>query len=224
MNFKTFMQKLDRKDDGKTNSCSEKGAGGFDVSSIMRIARGFGYRLEGMEQLSVFPDGVCEAFQRGFNNSSMGMLVEYPNDGLAYIYCTGLHYAKQIHRNTQGSVQEELSSSLESDYDEPEWAATNTYYGINAIPRVDGTLTVGCTARNTLTGEGLTGSDQSRASLEYFADQRRLRQTIGSEEGGISGVRDERESGERSEEDTRELYASGVERLTRWEIRQRTLR
>ena len=231
MNFKTFMQKLDGKQNETIDSATVA-TGTLDVQSIMRIARGLGYFLASMEERSDFPNGIQLAFdggQRGFSCDALGLYLQYPSyfrTELEIIQRAGEWYSQQSNGDTPSSVQEGVPVAPEQSYERADWAVTS-----GDIPYVTWTewaatehqrferenrdterATVGSATSDTLSGPEPTGDDHRFDAAQYRTHARGLRETLGEQESGVSGVRNERESRERSPEDTRESLRRSMER------------
>lgn len=220
MNFKTFMQKLDGKQNETIDSATEA-SGTLDVQSIMRIARGYGYSLDDMEERSDFPNGINLAFeggQRGISCDQMGLYCLYPSYPVNELYMlntTGRLYAQQSNGDTPSSVQEGVSVVPEPPYERSEgYVADRDPYTIppNPCAELFSEPTVGSATTNTLSGPEPTYDVYSRAADRRRAETRGIREALGRQEGGVSSVCDEWESIERSAENSRESIRRSMER------------
>lgn len=211
MNFKTFMQKLDGKQDETIDSATET-SGTLDVQSIMRIARGLGYSLESVEGRSDFPDGILSAFnggRQGVSCDTMGLHRQYPSYShteLNIIQRAGERYSQRSNGDTPSSVQEGVPAAPESMYAESERNATDGYIPEHDLVERENRdiewTTVGGATSNTLSGPEPTYDEYRIADERHRANQRWLREALSGQESGVQGVRDEWSHIERSTEDT----------------------
>tara|TARA_R110000850_G_scaffold48017_9_gene119550 strand:- start:341 stop:985 length:645 start_codon:yes stop_codon:yes gene_type:complete len=210
MDFKSFMRKLDGDSNEKAFDHSAETTGALDVQSVIRIVRGFGYSLWGMEEGSDFPYGVLASFRDGMDGVAMGLYIDCPRNyytSLRSIYYGGRRYAEQGGRNPQSSVQEGLPCPTSN----PDGGTVGTSTIGDSRPHTDSdhALDAARTLRemggetgDTFTREELVSNPFFSSAIPHLSAPGWVCSTFDPEEVGVSSVRNERESGERSSEDT----------------------
>jgi len=208
MNFNQFMRKVDGREPQHepTNSTTPE-AWTLNVQSILRIARGYGYAFNGLEERPEFPTGIVELFlgqQPGYFEVG---LHEYDSFPWEYYQC--LHSVLESgHRYSHSQQQEELPvEPRESQERYSQGTAPISNDAWSYVSYRDYRYTVGSATRDTQSRSEPNSDELFRTAIETLRRLHHLglvRPASRREEGGVSGVRNEWTGGEYLSEDTGE--------------------
>ena len=220
MDYVSFMRKIEGREPNDTTNSTTEGSRPLDLQGIIEFARGLGYSNCNLEARPDVPDHRADMFWAGYDwfdfDIEMGMHRDTP---IAFFW-SGRAYQQQ-QGDTHSEQQDTVPVESPAEPSGSNWIASR-YHG--AILRAS------LASRRAAVG-GATPSAQPREEpeggyTEYLSnydqlrrDEQPLRSTISAEEGGVPSVRDEREGGERSGEDTVESLGSRMERGTGWSVR-----
>ena len=208
MNYVKFMRQVDgRKEHDGTTYCPPETAGTLDYDSIVRLAYSYGYSISDMESGPTVSREAVECFNAGYYDT------DRPEVGLHSIlannfYHTGREHYQQCERDSQSVQQDWVLRYLEGGYGRSDGDAASSYSTsheayIRAVERFNAAM--GSTSSTTRSGEEPTSGHARRPMYGFNTDEQTgrpvLRSAFDTEEGRVSGVRDERSGGELSEED-----------------------
>lgn len=231
MNYVNFMRKLEGREPQheQTTNSTTSGARPLDLQSIIEFARGLRYPISGLEARPEVPDHRADIFWAGYNGrpsfrATMGLYSGNPS----CFYWAGRAYQQQ-HGDTHSQQQDTVPAETPRGNGGSDWTTSSDHFLWDAIDNVNFNeiramvrryerLAMGSPSTSPQPREEPEGSIS--AYLNEYAYIRRvaqpLRSTIGPEESGVQGVRDERESSERSAEDTGESFIRSLERGEGW--------
>jgi hypothetical protein len=228
MNYVNFMRKLEGKEpqhEQQTTNSTTSGARPLDLQGIIEFARGLGYSECNLEARPEIPtDHRVDLFWAGYNGypsfrSAMGM---YSRNSSCF-YWVGYRYQQQ-QGDTHSQQQDAVPVETPRGNGGSDWIVNGDDVNldeIRAITRRLERLTMGSPSTSSQPRAEPEGGVDWR--VELYADQREyertLRSTLGPEGFGVSSVRDERESSERSAEDTERSNRYRMERSTGWSFR-----
>tara|TARA_R110000796_G_scaffold34290_3_gene88710 strand:+ start:107 stop:796 length:690 start_codon:yes stop_codon:yes gene_type:complete len=227
MNYVNFMRKIEGKEphhDQQAANSTTSGPRPLDLQGIIEFARGQGYPDHDLEARPEVPtNNRADFFWAGYDGLTWSDALGLYSYGSYTNYCfysAGRHYQREqgdTHSQQQDSVPVETPRGDGGS----DWIVNGDDVNldeIRAIIRrieqfsyVMGRETPQAQPREEPEGVVLRGAEADAYIRSY--DQL-LRSTLDPEESGVQGVRDEREGGERSRENTQQYYRRSLERGT----------
>jgi hypothetical protein len=223
MNYVNFMRKLEGKEPKheQTTNSETSGARSLDMQGIIEFTRGYGYPERDLEARQGFPDHRTDMFRAGYDGLSFGTAVGLYSHTSPAFFWAGRAYYQQQQGDTHSQQQDTVPVETPATCVRSDW----TTYGdnvslddIRAITRRLERLAMGGTSPSSQPRATPEGGISGRACYPagYWIDEQPLRSTVSTEGSGVQGVRLERESSERSQEDTRESFRRSLERGEGW--------
>jgi hypothetical protein len=224
MNYVNFMRKIEGKEphhDQQATNSTTSGARPLDLQGIIEFTRGLGYSSCDLEARPEVPDHRADIFWAGYNgwtcvSATMGLYSDNPPT----FYWAGREYQQQ-HGDTHSQQQDTVPAETSRGDGGSDWVVNGDDVNldeIRAIIRSIELFSMGSPSTSPLSRAEPSGCRSAR--YDSNGDVRRveqpLRSTLGPEESGVQGVRDERESSERSREDARESFRRSLERGEGW--------
>jgi len=212
MEYEAFLTKIngkEKKDESIDSASSTLGAQQYE--SIIRTARNYGWRLNGLEERPEFPSGIEAAWRCGLQGDSLGL---HGDDPIYWAFLMSIRAAGLRHSRSerQAGVPPEAEPTGQST---GATASDHIHWGTS----LSGQPTVGSTSTDTQSGTEpiriISNGDYVSVTFD-LATGSVVRSSTRTEEGRVPSVRDEREGSQRGEEDTQQSLRRSLERLARW--------
>ena len=225
MNYVNFMRKIEGREPNGTTNSTTTGPRSLNLQGIIEFARGLGYTSHNLEARPEVPDFRADLFWTGYDGFDFDTEVGMHRYTSTSFYWLGRAY-KQQQWDAYSEQQDTVPVESPAEPSGSNWTASRDHFwdAVNWDA-------VNSASRERPTVGSATPSAQPReelASFESISDEwlgiqreinRSLREALDREEGGVPSVRDEREGGERSPENSIESYMRSLERGTGWSVR-----
>jgi hypothetical protein len=226
MNYVNFMRKLEGKEpQHDITDSTTSGARPLDLQGIIEFARGLGYpECDLAARPEVPTDHRADIFWAGYDGwpsyrATLGMYGDNPS----CFFWAGWEYQQQ-QGNTHSQQQDRVPAETQGEYVRSDWVIDGDYVDLGEIRAINRRLerfAMGSPSPSPQPREEPEGG-VLRGAYELTScwfDEYPLCSTTRAEESGVSSICDERESSERSAEDTERSNRYRMERSTGWSFR-----
>jgi hypothetical protein len=219
MNYVNFMRKIEGKEPHDTSNSKASGPRPLDLQGIIEFTRGNGYPDDNLEARQGVPDLRADMFWAGYDgNHSFRAAMGLYSGTRALFYWAGRNYQQQ-QGDTHSQQQDTVSSTTTEGYVRSDWVVNGDDVNLDEIRRI-ARYVEQFSVRYTPPPSFARSEPSRRYTSNACADVHigsyggALRSTLSAEGSGVSSVRDERSSRERSPEDTRQSSRYRMERGT----------
>jgi hypothetical protein len=224
MNYVNFMRKIEGKEpqhEQQTTNSTTSGPRPLDLQGIIEFTRGNGYPDDNLEARQGVPDNRADMFWAGYDgNHSFRAAMGLYSGTRALFYWAGRQYQYQ-QGDTHSQQQDPVPVETPRGDGGSDWVVNGDNVNLDEIRTIIRRIelfSMGSPPPSPQPRAEPEGPIQNgdRVSVRVRSYGGVLRSTLDPEESGVQGLPYERESGERSSEDTREYVRRGLERSEGW--------